>query len=105
MNFLRIGITNVFYVLSLSSILLACETGTQEVDLKDNEAQRNAVYDQILNDEELFTDFMNSMSRNDQSTTSGQAHEVCVGKAFLIEASLGVLNPLVGINRRFYRFQ
>lgn len=68
MNFQKIRINNVLYVLSFSAFFFACETGVQEeVDLRENEAQRNAVYDQILNDEELFRDFMNRMSQNDQS--------------------------------------
>lgn len=68
-------ILSVFYVLVFSAIFFSCETGAQEVDLKENEAQRNAVYDQILNDQELFTQFMNRIMQNDQSMNWMSGHQ------------------------------
>lgn len=68
MKILKTGFNNVLYVLSLSVLFLACENNVQEdIDLQENEFQRNAVYAQILNDEELFMEFMNRMSQDHQS--------------------------------------
>ena len=48
----------------LSALFASCEEREQEINLAENEAQRQEVYDQILSDEELFNEFMGEMTEN-----------------------------------------
>ncbi len=48
----------------VSAIFISCEEREQEINLAENEAQRQEVYDQILSDEELFNEFMGEMTEN-----------------------------------------
>ncbi|WP_029035180.1 hypothetical protein [Salinimicrobium terrae] len=74
MKYLRLRITSIVYVLLFAFLLSACENDAQEIDLKQNEVQRSAVYDQILDDEELFTEFINRMHQNDQAVNLMVSH-------------------------------
>lgn len=53
----------IFLVAGLS---LACDRD-QDVDLKKDEAVKRSVYNQILNDEELFNEFMDQMRNSRRS--------------------------------------
>lgn len=54
------GLAVIFGVL-LSTMLISCEEREGEINLAENEEQRQEVYQQILNDEELFAEFMAEM--------------------------------------------
>ncbi len=57
----------VLYMLPLFLFsLLSCDSDDR-IDLAEDPEEREAVYQQILNDEQLFTEFMNEMRENDQS--------------------------------------
>jgi len=56
-----------FIVLSLAAIVISSfsgkvQPGIQEVDLLRNEQQREQAFNQILNEEKLFSEFMNRMA-------------------------------------------
>lgn len=46
-------------------LFTACEN--EDIDLKEDPEQKNEVFTQILNDEELFTEFMNEMRGNENT--------------------------------------
>lgn len=52
----------------LAMILWGCDND-QKVDLSEDPEQREEVYEQILNDKDMFNEFMNKMRENDQSMT------------------------------------
>ncbi|WP_029034572.1 hypothetical protein [Salinimicrobium terrae] len=52
--------------LIISPIFVSCEEQEREVNLLDNEEQREEVYQQILADEELFNEFLDEMRDNRQ---------------------------------------
>lgn len=49
------------------SFLLSCDYRPQDVDLKENEEAREDVYQQILNDDQLFAEFMSEMRESPRS--------------------------------------
>lgn len=54
-------------IISLSAIIITAftgsvDTGTQEIDLLRNEQQREQAFNQILNDNKLFGEFVNRMN-------------------------------------------
>lgn len=60
--FLRTGLVMLFFLFTLSS----CDN-EPDVDLAEDPELRNDVYNQILNNEELFTEFMTEMRQSDTS--------------------------------------
>ncbi|MCY2687646.1 hypothetical protein [Salinimicrobium sp. TH3] len=48
----------------LSALFASCEEREQEINLAENEAQRQEVYEQILSDDELFNEFMEEMTED-----------------------------------------
>ena len=48
------------------NLFTSCEEREQEINLSENEAQREEVFQQILNDKEVFNDFMGEMRENRQ---------------------------------------
>jgi hypothetical protein len=48
----------------LSVLFVSCEEREQEINLAENEAQRQEVYEQILSDDELFNEFMEEMTED-----------------------------------------
>ncbi len=48
----------------LSALFVSCEEREQEINLAENEAQRQEVYEQILSDDELFNEFMEEMTED-----------------------------------------
>lgn len=53
-------------LLSIPVLLWSCDE-EERIDLADNPEQREEVYQQILSDERLFTEFMNEMRENRQT--------------------------------------
>lgn len=53
-------------ILMLTMLFISCKEREQEINLAENEDQRQEVYQQILGDEELFTEFMTEMHQNKQ---------------------------------------
>lgn len=54
-------------IIGLAAIIITAftgsvDTGTQEIDLLRNEQQREQAFNQILNDNQLFSEFMNRMN-------------------------------------------
>ncbi len=45
---------------------VSCDDEEEEIDLTENEMQKQEVFNQILNDEELFTEFMTRVRDNEQ---------------------------------------
>lgn len=56
----------LLFIFLFAGFFLACE-GEQGVDLKEDEAVRQDVYNQILNDEELFNEFIDQMRNSSRS--------------------------------------
>lgn len=50
----------------LSTVFISCEEQEEEINLAENEMQREEVFQQILNDEDLFTEFIAEMRDNRQ---------------------------------------
>lgn len=56
---------NPFSVLFAITILfVSCEEQEQVIDLSENPEKREEIYQQILNDDDLLTEFMNEMRKN-----------------------------------------
>lgn len=65
MKNLKMRIPLILSLLLGTCLFMACED--ERVELAENPEQREEAFDQILNDEDLFNDFMNKMRENDQS--------------------------------------
>lgn len=65
MKNLKMRIPLILSLLLGTCLFMACED--ERVELAENSEQREEAFDQILNDEDLFNDFMNKMRENDQS--------------------------------------
>lgn len=63
MNKLNLNLT-VILGMMFSIIFISCEEQEREINLSDNEEQRQEVYQQILNDKELFNEFLTEMREN-----------------------------------------
>src|SRR5690606_4326319 len=57
---------SLLFLLFFVVLISGCDRA-QDVDLKDDVETRQDVFDQILNDEELFTEFVGQMRESDQS--------------------------------------
>lgn len=60
-------LTSLLSGLLLISLFFACDDRERGIDLQENEENREEVYQQILNDEELFSEFMNEMRESRRS--------------------------------------
>ncbi|WP_029036938.1 hypothetical protein [Salinimicrobium xinjiangense] len=62
----KISLRNLSLLLGIlfSTIFISCEEREREINLAENEEQRQEVYRQILNDEELFAEFMAEMHQD-----------------------------------------
>lgn len=58
MKKLSLNYTVLLMGIFISLLFASCEEREQEINLVENEEQRQEVYEQILNDEQLFTEFM-----------------------------------------------
>lgn len=54
-------------ILGLLGLLILTACGDEEIDLNENPEQKNEVFTQIINDEELFTEFMDEMRGNENT--------------------------------------
>lgn len=59
----KLNLTNLAFILGImvSTTFVSCEQQEQEINLRENEQQRQEAYQQILNDEELFNEFIAEM--------------------------------------------
>lgn len=67
MNKLSLFVTRLLTGFLFTSFLLSCDYRPQDVDLREDEELREDVYHQILNDEELFSEFLRELSENPRS--------------------------------------
>ncbi|MCC8360197.1 hypothetical protein [Salinimicrobium sediminilitoris] len=60
------NLTPLAFILGImvSALFASCEEREQEINLAENEAQRQEVYEQILSDDELFNEFMEEMTED-----------------------------------------
>lgn len=66
MKILNIKVAMLFMLSLFLFSLFSCDSDDR-IDLAEDPEERQEVYQQILNDEQLFTEFMDEMRENDQS--------------------------------------
>jgi hypothetical protein len=76
-NFLKAGLG----LLSILILLSACDREA-EVNLAEDEELRDDVYQQILNDEELFTEFLNEVRESERPMTWMSEHKPMMRNMF-----------------------
>lgn len=78
MKNLRQVLTSLSGCILLTALVTGCanpEYGSSDIDLTANEEARNQVFQQILDNQELFDEFMNEMMQHEQSMQRMMNHD------------------------------